>query len=349
MKTNIFILLALLSCLACNTIIETPDWNVRTASDQYNVGEEVYFEFQGNAQSISFYSGEPFREYAFREGRTLNDFSGFNFSFASGVENGAQDDQISLLLSSDFTGDYSSVAALNSATWTDLTEQATWGENATFVGSGPISIPDGIDSDKVYVAFRYTTRPQKDNGLARTWMIQNFLFESDEPFAGSPVRVSDHANAGFRIIDQYPEDAPSRSAATTSRVTMLGNIYKHPDDPIFDPENPIFDPENPMYDPSSSQYVPGAVRPEFVPYNPSDPFNDPETETWAVSTAFDLTSVTLPPDRPIAVKGIRDNLADGYSYVFNNPGTYTVTFVAINAFDHDIREVVRQISLEIVP
>ena len=122
------------------------------------------------------------------------------------------------------------------------------------------------------------------------------LCKSSVLFNSAEVTITDQANAGFRIVDLEPVNAPSRSTITTSRISLLGNFYKDPADPIFDPANPIYDPANPIYDRESALYNPNAVRPTFIPYDPNSPYNDPHTETWAVSKPIMVDQVDLGPD-----------------------------------------------------
>lgn len=346
-----FLIGCLLFFTSCEDDVKTPGIEITTDATTYQAGQPVVFKFRGYADIIAFYSGEPSHDYSYKEGREIDLSDGsVSLAFTSAVTGGDQADQLSLLASTDFDGDFSSLESVKQATWTDISNRFTLGTTATFANSTVQDITDLIEPGKpIYFAFRYHTRPQADNGLARTWMIQTFALTSSVLYLGAPVTITDQVNAGFRIVDQEPENAPARASITTTRVSLLGNVYKDPADPIYDPENPIFDPANPIYDPNSPSYDPTAVRPTYAPYDPNSPYNDPETETWAVSKPLYVNKVDMGPDRSVPVKGIANAAIEEYQHVYETPGTYKAYFVAINATIDEQREVVKEFTLTINP
>ena len=346
----IMLLLCLLAIVSCELEIETPDLQITTDANTYRVGEAIKFKVQGNADMIAFYSGEPSNQYEFKEGRVI-DVSGQGalMEFTSGVTGGTQEEQLTILASSDFGGTYD-FESVNNATWVDITNRFSLGASATFSPSSLQDISDlFLTEEPIFIAFKYVTKPQAENGLAKNWMIQNFQIKSPVTFNDNPLTVVDQINAAFQIVDSEPENAPSRSTITSTRVSLLGNVYKDPNDPIYDPENPIYDPENPIYDPESHLYDPNAVRPEFVPYDPSSPYNDPLTETWAISKPIYIDQVDLGPDWSRAIKGISNSKLEEYTYTYSQPGTYTAYFIAINATIDGSKEIIQQFKLTIEP
>lgn len=344
-----FCLCALLLMISCEEKIATPDIEITAQSNTVQAGQPVTFTIQGNADMIAFYSGEASNDYEYREGRTIDVSAGtVSLIFTSAVTGGTQANQLSLLASSDFNGNYDDLASVKAATWVDITSRFQFGTSATFLTSTVQNISDLIVAGKpLYLAFRYITKPQAQNGLARTWMIQTLALKSSVLYNGAEVTITDQANAGFRVVDQEPVNAPSRSTITTSRISLLGNVYKDPADPVYDPANPIYDPANPIYDPQSPQYDPNAVRPEFVPYDPNSPYNDPQTETWAVSKPIFTDQVNLGPDWARSIKGIANPKLEEFKHTYSAPGTYTARFIAINANIDDRKEVLKEITLTI--
>ena len=81
---------AMVSCQKNLVVKNAPDFTVAVdAATTYKAGEPVVFNLQGNADVISFYSGEIFRDYAFREGREVDVAGhGFNLGFRSAVAPG---------------------------------------------------------------------------------------------------------------------------------------------------------------------------------------------------------------------------------------------------------------------
>src|SRR5690606_23183418 len=158
--------------------------------------------------------------------------------------------------------------------------------------------------------------------------IQTFTLTSNTQFNGANVLITDQARAGFAIVDEDPVNTPVRSQITATRVSLLGNVYKDPDDPIYNSDNPIYDPENPIYDPESPEYLPGSKDPEFVPYDPESPYNEPLREHWAISRPLYTHEVDLGPDRSLPVKGIRNDAVTEYRHVYKQAGTYRAYFIA---------------------
>ncbi len=344
-------LIALSACEKDLKIDAAPDFDVTVESGSLKAGQPVNFSISGYADIIAFYSGEPRKEYNFKDGRVVElGYKGARLSFNTGVTGGTQANQLSVLISNDFNGDYSSLASVKAATWVDVTDSLTLAANATFVSAGSLDISRFTESGgPVYVAYKYVTRPQLENGAARTWMVEAFNVSSIETYNNATLPFINQAFAAFTIVDEDKVNTPSRSTITTTRLSLLGNTYEDPNSAKYDPENPIYDPENPIYDPRSIEYDPTAVRPEYVPYNPNNPYNDPLRETWAVSAPIRTDKVDLGPDRPVGIRGIRNAKLNEYAYTFANPGTYEVVFVGTNASKDDQKSVIRRLNLTIAP
>src|SRR5690606_31219861 len=96
-------------------------------------------------------------------------------------------------------------------------------------------------------------------------------------------------------------------------------------------------------------YDQNAVRPKFVPYDPESPYNDPETEQWAVTKPLYLEQVDLGPDWSRPIKNIANSDLEEYKYIYEKPGTYTAYFVAINSTIDGKKEVITEFTLTITP
>lgn len=355
MKFKYYImLLGVLLMVSCNKGIDVGDassFDVTTDNTTYKVGEEIKFTFTGGSvNNITFYSGEALKDYDHRDGRVVDvSDSSATVSFQSSVQLGTQANQVSVLSSTDFDGDYSSLASVKAATWTDITSRFALGTTAAFLASGTKDIKDLIVPGKpIYFAFKYLTKPQETNGLVRSWYIQLFSIISKAKLDSTiTLTISDQANAGFRIVDENKENAPARSSVTSTRVTLVGNRFQVVSDPLFDPANIIYDPLNPIYDPYSPTYIPTAVRPTFVPFDTTSIYNDPLSEHWAVSKPIDLENVNLGPDWSTSLKGVTTaNMAE-YHYKYAKVGTYKVVFIAANNSIDNVKQVVRELTLTI--
>jgi len=362
--------LLIASCSKKIEVTNAPDFNVTTDSATYKAGQEVTFNIKDNgANIISFYSGETLHDYAFKDGRTIDvKGAGATMAFTSSVQLGTQVNQLSVMASTDFNGDYSSLANVKAATWTDITSRFALGTGTAFLASGTKDISDLMVPGKpIYIAYKYVTKPQATNGLARDWFIQSFAINSLAILANTAsatpiaLTLADQIHAGFRIIDQnaatiksatfIPYDmAPAQASSTGTRITLYGNRYLTPILPIFDSTNSVFDPKNPIYDPYSLAYVPTAVRPIFVLYDPASPYNDPLSEHWAVSAPINADKVDLGPDLATVVKsGITSANLDVFKYTYTTAGTFTAVFVASNNSIDGIKQVVKTITLTITP
>lgn len=327
MKFNYYNLLAGLllfaSCESGLPEVATPNFNVSTQSATYKAGQLVTFNITGDADIVSFYSGEPLKEYAFKNGRIVDATgAGARVSFTSVVTGGTQGTlsttvppQLSVMASTDFSGNYS-MTGIQSATWTDITSRFVYSTSATvFAPSTSVDISDLIVAGKpIYIAFKYLTLPQATNGTARNWQIESFVVTSKKDI-GTPdmptnPTITNLAGAGFRIVDQNPVSAPARSVITATRVSLLGNLYD-------------------------------AV---------NDPGNDPQSENWAISRAINTSTIDLGMDKAV---GIRDQVQAAalttHTYTYAKPGIYKATFVASNLTREDRKDIVKEITITITP
>lgn len=349
------ILLGALLLASCNDKIEVeaPDFDVTTEATTFKAGQEIKFNITGgNAHMIYFYPGETLKDYGLAEGRVVDvSGAGATMEFSSSVQLGTQANQLSVLYSTNFSGDYSSLAKVKQATWTDITSRFPLGTSTAFVSTTPKDISDLIVPGKpIFFAYKYVTKPQATNGLARQWFIQTFAIKSKDSLDHAiPLTIVDQATAGFRIVDENAQNAPARSSVTSTRLTMYGNEYLHAGLAKFDPSNPIYDPLNPQFDRNSPSYNPLLKLETFVPFDPNSPYNDPLSEHWAVSKPITIDKVDLGPDRSVVLKGINNPNLEVARYTYSKPGTYKAVFIASNNSIDGSKKVVKEITLTITP
>lgn len=333
---------------------ETPSsFDVTTETATVKAGAPIKFNIKGgDAQTISFYSGESLKEYAQKDGRTVDVAgAGATLAFTSSVQLGTQTNQIAVMASNNFSGDYSSLAKVKAATWVDITSRFVLGTNATLLASGTKDISDLIVAGKpLHIAFRYITKPQAANGITRQWFIQSFAVNSKKLLDNTIVLpIVDQASAGFLIVDENKEKAPALSSVTSTRLTLQGNVILHAGLPQFDATNPIFNKDNPIYDPRSPFFQPQAVYTPFVPFDPASPFNDPLSEHWAITKAITVDKVVLEPDYSTAIRGITNPVITEHIYTYAKAGTYKAVFVATNATVDQQKQVVKEVTITVTP
>jgi plastocyanin len=225
----------LVSCEKKIAVEEPDNFDVTADSVSYKAGSTVKFGFQGGeAHDISFYSGELLKDYEFRAGRVVDiTASTAVLSFSTAVNLGAQLNQLFVMVSTDFKGDYSNLAAVKAATWTDVTARFKFGTSTTFLATSADVADLFVAGKPFYVAFKYVTKPQAVNGLARQWTIQSLNLISGKKLNNTvPLPIAaDQAIAGFQLLDQNPTTAPALSTISTTKIVLQGNNYTLTNDP----------------------------------------------------------------------------------------------------------------------
>ena len=89
-------------------------------------------------------------------------------SFSSSVQYGIQKNNIAVLVSSDFSGDYS-IEGVRAATWKDITKKVSLASGKEPEGSGKLNISKEV-SNPAYVAIRYIGEPSA-KPTQRGWSI----------------------------------------------------------------------------------------------------------------------------------------------------------------------------------
>lgn len=219
MKFINYLVLVLLLCFAgCKKTVEVtvPRFEVTTDKKIYTTGEEVKFIFDGDPGLISFYSGEPEKDYAYKDGRII-DMTKLRMSFNTSRQFGTQLDQYSVLASTDFNGKYD-ITNVKAANWTDITSRFDIATGATYVSSGVKDVSDLIvDGKPLYIVLRFIDDPAKA-GSANNWLTQSFLMESDTDLG--KVKMLDLT--GWTILYEGAKE-PTRSSISTSTITLRGN------------------------------------------------------------------------------------------------------------------------------
>ena len=314
MKIKNYLYIALMLVFAgCerDTTVPEPEFEVSTEAATYAVGEKVKFNFTGNPDLISFYSGETLNSYAFKDGRVVEGGE-LKLSFESSVQFGSQANQVSVLYSTDFDGDFTVTDGVfkGADAFKDITSRFKLATNNVYRSSGEVDISDLRVEDKpIYIAFKYNVKNQSPTnqggfGLGRTWIVRNFSFVSETSIGN--LLLGDNATAGFRQIDLKPDIAPMRSTLTAANIRMVAHAANATNISV-------------------------------------------ETANWTISKRFEVGDQDLGPDRPIPVKGMQDGEVTSFSHTYSKPGNYKVYFKAKNATIDDQKEVIREVNLTITP
>lgn len=313
---KLFLVLFILSGCSKFDEVSVPDFEVNTTSSTFKKGVPVEFTFKGNPQFISMYTGETGKDYAYKDGRVM-DVSSLNLSFNSAVANGTgtvnpQTGMFSLMVSTDFNGDYSNFSSIQNANWTDVTsrlskqEAATTATSTTATPAGGIALTDlRVTGKPFYIAFKYNIREQSVYGTWRTWTFQAFSLTATGP-SGTQV-LGNMTTTAFRVVQKNP-DIISRTAATTTALTL-----QHADLTL---------------NPSAAE----------IP-----------TQNWVITQGFtNINKIDYGPDLAIPIQGGTSAVEKkSYTYTFAKAGNYKVYFVAANENTSEKKEVVKSLDITV--
>ncbi|ADY51269.1 hypothetical protein Pedsa_0693 [Pseudopedobacter saltans DSM 12145] len=306
-----FIALIYSSIISCNRDIEISpgleEFEVSTDKTIYKVNEEVKFNLKGNPDIISFYSGELYSQYEYKEAREIildKAILSFSSTYPDATSTTVlQNPDFKVLVSTDFNNVYN-YESLNAANWIDITSRfniQTSGIAAVAAGSYQIS-DLAVPGKPLYIAFKYASKKQEEFGKIRRRTITLFNVTGTSIFGDH--LLGNPSSSNFRLIEKS-EDSKTLSSITSTTLTFNGYSRSLPTDP------------------------------------------DPETDTWIVSKAFDLGVLDNGPDRPIAIKGNVDPALTTHYHAFTKAGEYIVTFVGINANVSGRKEIVRQVKITV--
>jgi len=228
----LFVVIAAIVFAACDKSLETvePSFDIigyTTADGIDSLGnpvKNVTFNFNSEANILSFYSGEVLKDYAFRGGRVIN-YSSLLMSFTSTIQFGTQPNQLSVWASTDFDGIYSP-ANINAANWDPITDRfllASVVGSTTPVPSGVMEISDlKVEGRPLYIAFKYVTEPQAIAGTQNTWRIRNFSLTGESDLG--VMTLANQTSAGWLIVNEGEIiDANRAGLESESGIMLRGN------------------------------------------------------------------------------------------------------------------------------
>lgn len=219
MKKLLYITFLGILCGGCKKEeVKVPNFNVELVGEAV-ANSPVDFKLYGNPNVISFYSGEVLNDYNFIDGRVVEK-GDLTVSFNSSVNYGSQENQLTVLASTDFDGKYT-VDDVNAATWIDITSRYTLATGASFLPTDADLTDLAVDGKLIYIAFKYTTLPQTNNGSGRTWRIQNFVANSKTSIG--EVQLADYGGAEFNLVQDGAVIDAGRSSLSSTTITLRSN------------------------------------------------------------------------------------------------------------------------------
>ncbi|SEN91335.1 protein of unknown function [bacterium A37T11] len=298
MLRYVMMLLAATSLYSCQKDgVDQPDFEVNTSTLSYQVGDTVQFNFSGNPNFITFYSGEPGYRYEYRDRTSASGTP--TLQFTSALNAGSQANTLHLLVSTDFSGvtisdTVATAAAITAATWTDITSRATLATSGTAVTSGIIDLSDISAGGKpVYIAFKYTAA---SGSVQNKWTI-SALTVTNTLADGTAYTIANLNYSTSAITSNF-------AGVSTFSPGWVGI--------------PVKNTLNWVITGGTSLVITGAATADLA---------TSDTETWTLMGPLDLQKVT--PEVGIAVKSA-NAVVNSYSYTFKSAGTFSAKFVAYN-------------------
>ncbi|MEJ6979699.1 DUF5017 domain-containing protein [Pedobacter sp. P351] len=277
--------------------LEAPDFDVTVEKTTFAVAEDIVFTLKGDPDMITFYSGQPGKEYDKLERITdpqATNQLGFAVKYNDNFTNAAinQPRNLSVFVSNEFNGKWNDSASVVNGNWIDISNRVTWPSvTSTSVVTSLFDVSDfRSPRDTFFVAFRYKSSPSSATSKARAWQMSNFKFN----------------NIGSNGLVYF-------NGITTNNVTSANdnrlagfNAYSFKGSSVKDSLKWNLD--------ATSTFPTGV-----------DGLSD---EDWLISRPFKMSSIIL--DRGVYIKK-RLDVVNSYRYKYTSPGTYNVTFVAVNS------------------
>ena len=306
---------------ACSEDVEGVEFDVRVEG-QAVAGQPMTFAFDGNPDYISFYSGESGSNYANKD-RTHVDIQSLTMSYSMTQRYTTRQDFkepiMHVMVSHDFTGNLTP-EGIAAATWTDLSAQP---DMITAERPFPVPNPDAIENNPT----GYATADNVDfsaYGEQPFYLAFKYLAPVHPTTTGGSGAMATYAN--------HPRIDIANLCLT--KVTVEGETVLSDDMANDWGFSTVF--VNADVD---RNYNITATNLQFAPQGDH---RDQEVEVWMVSQRMDVTSVE--PDRGEPIKGTNTRVSS-YEYTYNEPGTYTATFIATNANMWNSEQTVRQVQV----
>jgi len=341
MKVLITIILAgILMLTACKKSIEVKPVTFDASSTKTNgqlsatfkTTDTIVYQFSGNADVITFYSGIIGHRYEFKDRTTADGTPQLQFSTLRA--NGTQANSIKLLISSDFAGVVAKIktipgivtrdtAATNaniaSATWTDISNRAAWSEgDKVATPSGIIDLSDFAKQNKpVFIAFKYNAVA---GSIQNKWTITKFSLSN--LLADNSIYTQANFAAANQSITHYNVNSPGLGWLSSYDLDLNAKKYAW----VY----------TTGVGTAGSLVVTGATTAATATAS---------AEAWAIAGPVDLRKVT--PDAGISVKEITAKVSDYVLLPVYPAGNYTPTFVASNNTINGTSVIVKQLPITI--
>lgn len=313
--------------------------NVQTPETVY-AGQPVTFEFDGNPDYISFYSGEKNNRYANHERTTLPEVDSLGLSYAAQMQYAENYDYkgkriLRVMISETYDGS----GEINPEEWFDITDPELATDEKHLLKSvilegtittaklpyASVDLSQYKDKD-FYLAFRYLATPHtgtKSKGDLRPDNGRVYSYDNRPRIDITELKlVKREPDKNLIEVEDMMSEFAFRMNFVNSKVQNNFTLTNY---------RLMFQPQ---------EYV---VADDKVTVDESQ---DYDMDVWMVSQK--LSSHSVEPDRGTPIKGTNARLGI-YQHTYTEPGTYTATFIATNANKWDAKQVIREVTVDVKP
>ena len=301
--------------------VQAEPYGVTVSALNVAAGTPVEFTISGAATSINFWSGEKYHDYAYATVDRIES-SPVYMSFLQALLSGGQGDCLDVKLSTNYDGTLTEEAIL-AATWTDITDD--FNLDTTISGSG-----NPNSSAANYTKFKKTS----DVDLSKY-------------AAGKPFRVAMFWHAlpdmggrtvswitGTKVWDASGELMNQENSKGTNPYIIEGASYGSDTNHCA------------WYDITFSGHATSNCFRFFSTFTLT---GDQQRHAYAViDNSFQASSINKGHDKPVAVQAEGSETPGSYSYTFDEPGTYNVTFeAALMGLDGSEQKIVKSFTITV--
>lgn len=322
MKRRLTILAILLASVACShDIVRMTDFNVTLSPENtFLAGEPVLFEFSGEVDNLLFYSGEERHEYRYKDRYSvlMDQVSDVSLSLECQARYGYAG-AMDIYVSDSFKGISGTDGKADRELFKSMFEQGMpgWQKLEYSEGGSAEWTSHSYDSlayakENFTLAFHWNPEKHKDGDkylVQRTYWINGSLNLGIAGYGNSSLDLSELEFKTLVMNDEV-EDAYHKNDGNGSIV-------------LNDPE-------------TAALIFQGVAATDSLDY---------AIDAWAVSTPRPLNQVAN--DSGSVIKN-QQNYLTSYSYTWEEPGTYTVTFVGTNSNYLDVSSEVVEMKITIL-
>ncbi|SMC91213.1 DUF5017 domain-containing protein [Pedobacter nyackensis] len=312
MKNFLYVILAVILFTSCNKFSAVSDFSVSLDPENtYEVNKTITFNFDGNPNYLTFYSGELGNNYKLLD-RSMVDPEGLQafIQFKVKVEDAAPDNTLKLMISDNFTGlttkNYKADStAIFDSEWTDLSTAAQFPIAQNGEANVNLDISQYL-TKPTSIAFKYVAVPNATKKQPK-WTISNLHILLESP-NGDQVESLDSTRRGFVPFDFLDKITPYTNRTTEGRWNVSF-------------------PQTTMVLASTAA---GLTKPSNL--------------DWVISKPTILNQTSR--DLGIVVKSMQERKTS-FGYKFSKAGDYEVVFVAKNSNFENESVVVKRLTVSI--